>query len=110
MTTNTINELLADTGELVLRDARPGDPLLAAWRIAADDERDAYAAWCAQPSALSYAVYLALSDQADAAIATLTADHASRSSLAMSCASASGVSLSNGNATRWRPAPSSSTT
>jgi hypothetical protein len=28
----------------------------------------------------------------------------------MSCASASGVSLSNGNATRWRPALSSSTT
>jgi len=74
MSTNTINELLADTGELVLRDARSGDPLLAAWQIAAGDERDAFAAWCAEPGALSYATYLALSDQADAAAATLAAD------------------------------------
>jgi hypothetical protein len=65
--------LLCDTGELVLRDPRPGDPLLAAWRIAADDERDAYAAWCAEPSALTYAAYLALRDQADSALATLAA-------------------------------------
>lgn len=71
MSAHTINELLADTGELVLRDTRGDDPLLDAWRIAADDERRAYDAWCAQPSALSYATYLALRDQADAAVATL---------------------------------------
>jgi hypothetical protein len=63
--------LLCDTGELVLRDTRAGDPLFAAWRIAADDERDAYSEWCARPSALTYAVYLALRDQADAAASTL---------------------------------------
>jgi hypothetical protein len=72
-----MQQLLVDTGELVLRDARPGDPLLAAWRIAADDERDAYARWCAQPSVLTHAAYLALRDQADSAHATLAA-HAQR--------------------------------
>jgi hypothetical protein len=69
--------LLCDTGELVLREDRVGDPLLVAWRIAADDERDAYREWCARPSALTYAVYLALRDQTDAATATL-AIHAQR--------------------------------
>jgi hypothetical protein len=77
MQTDTIQELLgefADTHELVLRSATPGDPLLAAWRIAAADARDAYADWCAFPGRLTYATFLALSDQADAAAVTLAAD------------------------------------
>ncbi len=66
-------QLLCDTGELVLREHRSGDPLLAAWRIAADDESGAYERWCSQPSAMTYAAYLALRDQADAAATTFAA-------------------------------------
>lgn len=76
----TVNQLidtlgdLGDTHELVLsRPVAADDPLLAAWRIAAADARDAYGAWCFLPSARSYAAYLAAEDQADAATATLCA-------------------------------------
>lgn len=85
MRTNTIQHLLgdlADTHELVLRDADGGDPLLAAWRAAAHDARDAYAAWCEQPGPLTRAAYLALTDQADAAAAALADDRAARTAQA----------------------------
>ena len=65
---------LGDTHEVVLsRPTGAADPLLGAWRIAAAEAREAYAAWCFLPSALTYAAYLAAEDQADAATATLCA-------------------------------------
>jgi len=80
MTTNVIQELLGDlvdTHEVVLRRGHDEDPLLSIWRAAADDARDAYDEWCMAPSALTYATYLAFSDQEDAAAAALAADRAS---------------------------------
>lgn len=74
--TTTIDHLLgdlADTHEIVLRRAEDGNPLLSAWRDAAEDARGAYAAWCVLPSAATYAVYVAMRDQADAAADTLAA-------------------------------------
>lgn len=62
---------LLDTGEIVLSRDVEGPVLEAAWRIAAEDARAAYAAWRARPSRLAHAVYLAAVDQADAAAATL---------------------------------------
>lgn len=75
MTTRQLIETLdlGDTHELVLARPAAGEPLLAAWRIAADDARAAYLAWCDRPSALTHAAYLAAEDQADAATATLCA-------------------------------------
>ncbi len=78
---DTIEQLLgdiADTHEIVLRRPEGGDVLQAAWRIAAADARDAYAAWCEHPTVLTYATYLALVDQADMAAEALAADHCSR--------------------------------
>lgn len=64
---------LGDTHELVLARPAAGEPLLAAWRIAAADARDAYARWSDRPSAVTHAAYLAAEDQADAATGTLCA-------------------------------------
>ena len=76
MTTADLIHLLTeleDTHELVLTRSVPGDPLLAAWRIAAADARDAYAQWCDRPGPLTHSAYLAAADQADAASAALCA-------------------------------------
>lgn len=80
MRTQTEHELLSwlsDSHEIVVRATTDDvDPLLAAWRVAATDAQDAYDAWCLRPSALTYAAYVALRDQADCAMASLELDRA----------------------------------
>lgn len=76
MTTEALHILLEDlqdTRELVIRAADVDDPVMAAWRGAAEDAHEAYDAWCAAPGRLTYAAYLAAEDQADAALASLRA-------------------------------------
>ena len=76
MTTKALHPLLDalwDTREVVIRRVVGGDGPLAVWRSAAQDARAAYAAWCATPGGRAHAAYLAAEDQADAALASLTA-------------------------------------
>ena len=52
------------------------EEVFVVWSAARAEANDAYAAWCAQPSRLAYAVYRAAEDRADAAeteLANLTA-------------------------------------
>ena len=70
---HTLLEALADTREIVVRDMTGDDPFVAAWRTAAADAREAYAAWQLRPGRLAHAAYLAAEDQADAALASLCA-------------------------------------
>lgn len=81
MTPRDLHEMLdpiADTREVVLRRAVPGDGLPAVWRAAAQDARSAYAEWCAAPGPATRAAHLAAEDQADAAVASLRAAAPSR--------------------------------
>lgn len=74
MTAHDLHFLLdsvPDTREVVLRPSVREDDPLAAWRVAADDVRGAYAAWCREPGRVRHAAYLAAVDQADAALAPL---------------------------------------
>jgi hypothetical protein len=81
MTTETLHTLLddlTDTRELVLARPMGGDPLLAAWRIAADEAQDAYDRWSDRPGALTHAAYVAATEQADAAADALCAAQGGR--------------------------------
>jgi hypothetical protein len=62
---------LEDGCELVFRsphgDTMPRDPLHAAWRSAAAAATEAYDSWRVARTELTYAAYLAATDQADSA-------------------------------------------
>lgn len=76
MTTKDLHPLLDplhDTNEVVIRRVVGGDGLLAVWRAAAQDARQAYEGWCWTPGRHTHAAYLAAEDQADAAAASLHA-------------------------------------
>lgn len=91
LATEDLRELFAsieDTHELVLRSAAD-DPLLAVWRSAAAESRDAYNAWAREPCALRHAAYIAAEERADAALGGY-----SSCSMRTSCAMPSGVSTS----------------
>ncbi|MCK9250263.1 MAG: hypothetical protein M0P31_14960 [Solirubrobacteraceae bacterium] len=77
---NALHALLdsvADTHEIVVRDARYADDALhGAWASAREDARDAWAAWSAEPGPVRWAVYVAARDREDAAVAACAHEHA----------------------------------
>ena len=68
-------EELEDTQEIVIRRAgrEPESELMAAWREARDDAREAFAHWALAGGRGAHAVYLAAEDRADAAFEALGA-------------------------------------
>ena len=87
MTTQELHLMLdavPDTREIVVRRLDEGDVQLAVWRAAEQDARQAYSEWKAWPGVGRHAAYLAASDQADAAAASLCCARAE--ALALACA------------------------
>ena len=82
----TLLESVPDTYEIVISRTVPGDGLLAAWRAAGEDARDAYARWCDRPGALTHAAYLAAVDQVDAAVEVLRVERAGEQPAALALA------------------------
>ena len=74
----TLLDQVADTREIVLRQARTWSADYDAWSDARDDALLAYALWRSAPTAESYAVYRAAQDRADAAQDTLAQTQTSR--------------------------------
>ena len=77
----TLLDQLADTREIVLRQARTWSADYDAWSDARDDALQAYAHWRSAPTAETYAVYRAAQDRADAAQDTLAQRQTSRTSV-----------------------------
>ena len=69
---------VADTREIVLRQARTWSADFDAWSDARDDALLAYTRWRSTPTGESYAVYRAAQDRADAAQDTLAQTQTSR--------------------------------
>ena len=68
-------EELEDTQEIVIRQVarEPESELMAAWREAHDDAREAFASWATTGGREAHAVYMAAEDRADAAFEALGA-------------------------------------
>ena len=68
-------EELEDTQEIVIRrvERDAESELMAAWREAREDAREAFAHWAIEGGREAYAVYLAAEDRADAAFEALGA-------------------------------------